>query len=224
MQTLVICPSRGRPGNIAELIECWELTGAVADLLVCVDLDDPFLEEYFALAQGRATVISGLRKSLTGWINFAAVDADYDIIGMIGDDVRPRTYGWDVKVSDAMRRYGIVYGNDLHQRHKLPTHPFLDAELVRRLGWMAPPSIVHLYIDNYWKALGDRLGTLTYIPGVILEHMHPHAGKADMDDGYREVNSRAAYRRDKAAFEAYMTDEFEHDVERLAWTSSSPTC
>jgi hypothetical protein len=226
MNMLVICPSRGRPGNIAALLACWTETTGAADLIVCVDDDDPSVAEYrHQFPASGEGVLVGPRRSLCGWINHVSVALCdvYDIIGMIGDDVRPRTYGWDAKVEQAMRRYGIVYGNDLHQRHALPTHPFLDAELIRRLGWMAPPTIEHLYIDNYWKMLGERLGTLTYLPDVILEHMHPHTGKADMDDGYRRVNSRAAYHRDRAAYQDYLVNDFEADIGRLAWTSSSPT-
>ncbi len=215
---LVICPSRGRPQNIVALLDCWTDTQAEADLLVCVDNDDPLLEQYETVMAGRLGLLIGHRSSLTGWINLAAeTECDrHDIIGVIGDDVRPRTAHWDSEIVGAMRPFGVVYGNDLHQCEKLPTHPFLDAEIVRRLGFVAPWPIHHLYIDNYWKALGEHLGTLTYCPDVILEHMHPHAGKAEMDDGYRAVNSRGAYQRDRRAFEQYMAHQFAADMVKLA--------
>jgi hypothetical protein len=214
---LVICPSRGRPQNIADLLDCWAVTEATADLIVCVDVDDPTLEQYDEVMSGQIGLIVGQRQSLTGWINTVA-EAEchrHNIIGMIGDDVRPRTKHWDAEIAGAMKRFGVVYGNDLHQSQRQPTHPFLDAELIRRLGFMAPWSIEHLYIDDFWRELGAHLGTLTYLPDVILEHMHPHAGKAEMDDGYRTVNSSDAYRRNGKAFRQYMARHFQRDMVKL---------
>ncbi len=211
---LVICPSRGRPQNIEALLECWATTDAKADLVVCVDNDDPLLDDYQQVPTVQLVV--GPRKSLGGWINTIAVGANADIIGVIGDDVRPRTWMWDAEIQTVMTPLGIVYGNDLHQSEALPTHPFVDAEIVRRLGYLAPPGIEHLYLDNFWKALGEGLGTLTYCADVILEHMHPHAGKAEMDDGYKIVNSRAAYKAGRRAFESYMLHRFDADLARCA--------
>lgn len=92
----------------------------------------------------------------------------------------------------------------------------MDSEIVRRLGYMVPPTIQHLYIDNYFKTLGEWLGTLAYLPNVIIEHMHPHAGKADMDDGYRQVNSREAYRSGRDAYNAYVKRRLTDDLVKLS--------
>jgi hypothetical protein len=209
---LVICPSRGRPGNIDALLECWKLTEADAELVVCVDDDDPTAGDY------PADVTIGPRTTLGGWTNRVAVARchDHDIIGVIGDDVRPRSLHWDAELAAAMVPFGVVYGNDLHQSERMPTHPFLDAEIVRRLGYMAAPGIDHLYLDDAWKAIGEHLGTLTYCPNVILEHVHPHAGKAPMDEGYRQVNARHAYKEGKRQLARYLSGQFESDMALLA--------
>lgn len=220
----MICPSRARPANIAALIAAWEATGAVATLCVCVDTDDPQLAEYMELLDplpaSNVMVLGGAWRSLCDWVNTVSVQwrgaYTFDVIGQIGDDHHPRTVGWDGAVLEAMQPLGVVYGNDLHQGAKLPTAAFLDAEIVRRLGYMVPPTIQHLYMDSFFKTLGERLGTLAYLPDVIIEHMHPHAGKGEMDDGYRTVNSRAAYREGLAAYNAYTRDDLEADLVKLA--------
>lgn len=224
METLVICPSRARPHNVAALLDCWEATGAEATLCVCVDTDDPQLAEYMAMLDPLPTsnvmVLGGAWRSLCDWVNTVAVQWrgawTFDVIGQIGDDHHPRTVGWDGAVLEAMQPMGVVYGNDLHQGAKLPTAAFVDAEIVRRLGYMVPPAIQHLYMDSWFKTLGERLGTLAYLPDVIIEHMHPHAGKADMDDGYRQVNSRPAYRAGRAAYDTYVADGLADDLVKLA--------
>ena len=213
----MICPSRGRPNNIAGLIDAWTDTGTKSTLLVCVDDNDPTLPQYRDAVGNTAELIVGPRRRLVSWLNHIAVQfADqFDAIGLLGDDVRPRTQLWDSELLGSLPAVGIVYGNDLHQQAALPTHPVLDAEIVRRLGYLAPPELTHLYPDNVWKAWGETLGRLVYRGDVVLEHMHPHAGKAEMDDLYREVNSRAAYHTDRTAFETYMRTRFDADVELL---------
>jgi len=119
-------------------------------------------------------------------------------------------------VALAMQPLGVVYCNDLHQGEKLPTAAFVDAEIVRRLGYVVPPTIQHLYMDNYFRSLGEGLGTLTYLPDVVIEHMHPHAGKAEMDDGYRQVNSTDAYREGLKAYRSYCRHRLPEDLARLS--------
>ncbi len=218
---LVICPSRGRPRNIAALLDCWDATQTFATLAVCLDEDDPCKRDYVTMLDAypsdKVITIGGKWRSLCDWVNFVAVKAvdRFNIIGQTDDDRFPRTPGWDVAVADAMKPLGVVYCNDLHQGDAVAGGAFLDAEIIRRLGYMVPPTIQHLYMDNYFKSLGEALGTLTYLPDVVIEHMHPHAGKAEMDDGYRQVNSPDAYRDGKRAFQAYINHRLEADLVKL---------
>lgn len=216
---LVICPSRARVPNIVNLVDAWQATTAGAELVVCLDEDDPELGDYLAVLHDAPTVRREVWawRSLCDWVNLMCrMYADeYDIFGQIGDDHHPRTVGWDSAVREAMQPNGVVYCNDLHQGERLPTAAFVDAEIPRRLGYMVPPTIRHLYMDNYFRSLGEALGTLRYLPDVIIEHMHPHAHKAQMDDGYRQVNNRTAYREGKLAFERYVAHQLAEDVDTL---------
>ena len=54
---------------------------------------------------------------------------------------------------------------------------------------MVPPGMIHLYFDNFWLDFGRAMGKITYLPDVIIEHMHPAVGKAVLDAGYQEVNA-----------------------------------
>jgi hypothetical protein len=55
---------------------------------------------------------------------------------------------------------------------------------------------------------------LTYLDDVIIEHMHPFAGKAEFDEGYTRVNAREMYAHDKRVFDNYMRFDFRADLER----------
>lgn len=218
----VIVPSRGRPQNVARLLKaCYDTAITHARIFVEFDADDPLAAAYDdldILPWADFTVNeSGLR--LVGILNETALACatHYDAVGFVGDDVVPRTAGWDAAVLGALTDLGsgIVYCNDLLQGEKLPTAVFMTSDIVRTLGWMAPPTLEHLYVDNAWKLLGEGMGRLRYLPHVVLEHMHPAAGKAAIDDTYRGSNSSDQDQRDHAAFDAWVRDGLPGDLAKL---------
>jgi hypothetical protein len=127
-------------------------------------------------------------------------------VGFMGDDHRVRTRGWDAALAEAAGWWGVAYGDDLLQGEELPTAVLMAADIVRITGHMAPGVLRHLYVDDYWKALGQQLGALAYVPGVVIEHLHPSAGKAELDDSYLETNHPDRYAADRAAWDSYRAD------------------
>lgn len=219
--SLYIVPTRGRPHNAYELLRSWEDTGTEADLLLAVDDDDLELEGYeevfrSAVAAGMTGVrlIPGPRMRLGPTLNHyveppRTTVQDYKVIGFMGDDHRPRTPGWDKRIEEAMSAMGgtgLVYGNDLLQKEALPTAVAISSDIIASLGYMVPPGAIHLYLDNFWLYLGQELGRLTYLPDVVIEHMHPVAGKAQMDERYAEVNAGEVYEADREVFTAWKRD------------------
>jgi hypothetical protein len=211
---VVIVPSRGRPGSVDQLVAAFEETCAAATrLLFALDLDDPTRPEYedaivaakpervrLEYAAFYTTSMVGALNAAVEFIKFREPKA----IGFMGDDHRPRTKGWDAAYLEALAaRPGLVYGNDLVQGESLPTQVAMSADLVRALGHMAPPTLTHLYVDNYWLALGQAADCITYLPDVVVEHLHPSAGTAPVDDGYLRVNSMAMFSRDETAMTKY---------------------
>lgn len=219
---IVIVPSRGRPQNVARLIEAWKLTTAtlLASLVVAVDADDPLRPEYERIEMPVfGELVVGPRQRLGGTLNeiARAYTGKCTAIGFMGDDHVPRTTGWELAILGSLQELGagIVYGNDLLQGEKLPTAAFVTSDIIRTLGWMVPPGLVHLYIDDAWRELGHAMSRLRYMPDVVIEHLHPAASKAAWDDRYAEVNSGAQAAADKAAFDAWTVDRLPKDVAKL---------
>ncbi len=216
----VIVPSRGRPNNIRRLAEAFARTESDSHprLIVCIDEDDP--ERYGYVSQADQLVIRG-RMRLVPWINHQSAEILVEedppsIIGFMGDDHLPRTPGWPEKIEAAMEAMGgtgIVYGNDLLQREKLPTAAFLSADIIRCLGYMAPPALVHMYVDNFWLDLGRAIKRIRYLPQVVIEHLHPFAGKAEMDASY--ATTTPLMEQDRIAYEGYKRERFDQDVAKL---------
>lgn len=101
---------------------------------------------------------------------------------------------------------GIAYGNDLLQGERLPTAWVVSADLVRAVGWMMLPTCEHMYVDTAVLELGRAAGCIAYRSDVVVEHLHPAAGKAAWDDSYRASNTSTRYEADRAAFEAWKRD------------------
>ena len=219
-EMLVIVPSRSRPHNIARLVSAWRDTQANADLLVLVDDDDPTLPDYEALVVDWTPghrIVAGPRQRIGPLVNEWAMRLvdDYDVIGFMGDDHAPRTPGWDATIAEHSTPWSVVYGNDLFQGENIPTAVFMGTGLIRELGYFNPPGCEHLYLDNAWKLYGQYLGTLVYLPDVVIEHVHYLRGLAPEDDLYREVNAPSMYAHDQRAFGEWANHQAAVDLDRV---------
>lgn len=204
-----------------DLIEAWDQTRTVAKLHVGVDENDETRGAYRAILKDAPPWVRWSLVPTTGMGRVLNYLAEMDswmepVVGFMGDDHRPRTQGWDELIIQSWLNGGrVIYGNDLIQGPNLPTAVALDARIIQRLGYMAPPELQHMYFDNFWRTLGQRLNALRYLPDVVIEHMHPIAGKAEWDEGYVRVNAGEMYHRDGEAYGRYVNDQFENDVKRI---------
>lgn len=219
---LYICPSRGRPANVARLVQAWGETRTYADLMIALDEDDAELQGYlnvlltYAEEYPQASWLEWHvrpRMRLGGTLNYWATDkgclSHYSIIGFLGDDHVPRTHGFDARIKsamDSMGGTGVVYGNDLLQGQNLPTAVAISSNVIQALGYMVPPGMTHLFLDNAWGEMGRSMERYTYLSDVIIEHIHPANGKAEWDPGYVEVNSGEMWNADETAYKAWMED------------------
>lgn len=211
---LVMVTSRGRPQALADLHAAVRETSD-ADLVAVVDDDDPDLAGYLDLPG--ITFEVGLRLGHAQSMNACAARhaSRYRIIGQLGDDHRPRTPGWDARIAEVLATTGLAYGDDLYQGEALPTAVWMTTDIIRALGQFCPPTLWHLYVDNYWLELGRRAGCLHYLPELIFEHLHPAAGKADDDETYRESNSAWAETHDAARWAEYEAGQLNRDVAKV---------
>jgi hypothetical protein len=213
MSLVIVVPTRGRPDSVTDLVSTFVDTRQVGDtrIVLAVDATDTDLKRYrTAVTKTRrkdaVNVLSVTGGTMVAALNEAALtvisNPEVEAVGFFGDDHRPRTFGWDASYLTALRELGagIVYGNDLLQYGFVPTQCAMSADIVRELGWMAHPSLRHMYVDTLWRDMGDAAGRLRYLPDVIVEHMHPLNGKSEEDEGYIRVNAKEVYAADEKTF------------------------
>ena len=227
MSVVVVVPSRGRPERAWEAVHAIRQTARLVStsVLLAVDEDDPQLSAYHDLrwddgyrAEASLVVLdraaTGNLTLATNAVSMRVVADDPDaIVGNLGDDHRPRTEGWDARITEALASPGIAYGDDLIQGPNVPTAPFISGVIIRALGWYALPSCEHMYIDDAWKALGNALGFLRYLDDVIIEHEHPASGKVGWDEGY--YRAAALMDRDRDAYHRWRNTTFYDDVHNI---------
>lgn len=212
---VVVTPSRGRPQNVARLVEAMGKTRrAATQLVIGLDSDDPTILDY--PSGPRYLIQDGMQRHVVQWINYLAMAAQgASAIGHFGDDCLPLTDGWDVAVLEALEKTPFAFGNDLSIERppgSLCTHLFMRGETHRQLGYFGPPSIQHMWVDLAWMCWGEIAG-MTYLHDVIIEHLHFLEGKAGYDMSYQL--SRKLVDRDLAALWAYVRDDLNADIQKL---------
>lgn len=195
MTISIIVPSRGRPGNMARLVETGRATAVrEPEFVFYLDEDDPASwEAAESLAVG---CLIGPRIVLSEMWNEAAKQATGDILMHCGDDIAFRTDAWDTAVEAAFEqwpdRIGLVYGRDGVHDERLSTHAFLSREWVETLGRLVPPYFSSDMNDLWnWEVAG-AVGRRQYLPQVYTEHMHPAVGKGELDATHQERMARGA--------------------------------
>lgn len=227
----IVIPTLNRIENCRKLIEQWsKTTVGLSTLYFCIDNTDPALDEYRRMEHDCAIhssfvgrnvrFVVGEPARLCAWTNRMAValTGEHRLIGSIGDDHRPMSIEWEVHLLDALDEMGgtgFLYGNDTVHGERLPTACFVSADIIRVLGWMAPPALIHLFIDNVWRDLGEASGCVKYLPGVVIEHFHPIKGAAEWDQTYQEGNSSEVWTADAAAYSTWKRDEMAAAVAKI---------
>lgn len=224
---LLIVPTRSAGGvrlqTLETLIESWhQTTDGYSDMLINFDVDEaalyiPIVEKW---GSGKITfLMSGKRVSyaekLNGIIEAPLLLDQYDIIGHPSDDHVFMTRGWEEPIIKWVSYMGVGYGDDLLQGENLPTCPFISSSILKGLGFMCPPGMKHMFVDNFWKDLGLRLGCLKYFPEIIIEHRHWSNKKTTIDDQYLQVYNEYT-EVDRKRFDEYrLSDEMELDVNKV---------
>ena len=218
-RSVVIVPSRGRKDRFDLCMDNLIAKTSVSDIIVAIDEDEHHGYKRYSEAEyiiGPKPIKLGVNEKLNRVANF--VKDKYDYILWIADDTVVQTDKWDELLIYAIKdiRNGISYPNDLLRRDALPSNgTCFDSNIVRALGYLAPPTLLHLYIDNFWKKLGETLKTLRYCPNVIVDHQHYTNGKAEKDLIYQEVNAQWMYEHDKSQLALYYANEFSQDLTKL---------
>ena len=212
---LIMCPSRSSDGNripnLVELHKSWKrTTTGNSDFLLGIDEND---KHHYPDLADVIVDINTEQLNVVKKINYLSNKycQNYEYVYFIGDDCLFETENWEeIYLNSALNKeYVLFYPNDKIQNGKLPTHPFISTNIIQKIGFMGPECLQHMYVDNFWKSVGDYLGCLKYFPDVIIDHRHPARGFKG-DDLYKKNDSH--FLQDQKNFHLYMKNNFVDDM------------
>lgn len=200
----ILVPSRGRPSNVARLIEaCARTCRADTTLHFGFDGDDDALPANLAAIDWNSTSVVRPRMGLGHWTNtLSAMNEDATWQASIGDDMVPVTDGWDERLCEAAGPSGMAYPNDL-RRTDIPEAIVISTGLVRVLGWFCEPSLSHWFVDAVWRDIGHAAGCLAYLPDVVVEHRHPNVPGSGASGDATYSDAATGFSRDMAAYQKW---------------------
>lgn len=194
------CPTRGRPTQFAAMVASAHWTASYdlrVEVVAYLDDDDLTASAYRSHSHPLPTrFVVGERCTLSDAWNRAAEQASGDVLMLAADDLRFRTKEWDVIVEGALRGVyedgiGVAYGRDGHADKRMATHPFVTRRWTEVVGRFTAPYFVADYVDLWFHDVAERVDRLLYLPGLLVEHMHPAFGKGEWDLNHEERLARA---------------------------------
>ena len=169
MRVGVLIPSRDRPQLLREAIASVQETSSHADALVYIDEDQR--ELYGLVENSNVHVLHGPRVGPVASAN-ALVKAfpGYDAYGLITDDSRITTPGWDGWLMDALdvfpKRLAVISPHHSHGNYV--DMPFVSRAWVEYVGWYACPMAYH-YV---WPIITGLIGEMTAIVHAPKQSFH----------------------------------------------------
>ena len=200
---LTICPTRGRPKALREMLDSFLQTRSSEDtqMMLYINEDDPCLKEYDSyLDKYPIMAIYGPRRYLAEAYNtIFKSQQEFAYYAPVNDDHVFITPQWDKKLIEIIENKGQGWGLAAAEDHltnwaqwQHPSGCVLSGNIPRTLGYFVWPKIQHIGIDIYFRQLMQGLGgRLFHTTDVVIEHRHWINGKRLLDENYKFVYSHA---------------------------------
>lgn len=135
-----------------------------------------------------------------------------DWYGIIDDDMIVRSESFQEPLVAAAGFWGLSHSNDGSGRQRMHGAVVYGGDLVRTVGWWAPPGLQHAYFDDAWEKIGAGLNNRVRLADVMVEHMHWAYGKADVDEAY---NSKPDIHADYRVWQQIEHSEVENAIRKV---------
>lgn len=209
-----ILPTYGRPGRCQDALDSIIAAGVSTSGVVWVDGDQDPAYRSLRLPQGWQLIAPADNLGVCGVLNWAlARFAGEPWYGFISDDSIVQTPGWDMALVKAAGAAGFANSADGWQaQRRMHGAVVFGGDLLRALGWWAPPGLIHSFVDDAWEKIARALDNWRHVPQVMVEHRHARNAKAPNDASYRKAYS--TFEDDRAAFRRLMVDEIPAAIAR----------
>ncbi len=134
--------------------------------------------------------------------------------GIIGDDELVESEGWDKKLIAAAGDWCIANSNDRWQaERRIHGYTAFGGELIRTVGYIAPPDMWHWYIDTVWEDISEPLMLRRFCRDVLTEQLHYLTGKSERDATYESGEKHS--KRDAEIYAEWKATEYDKIIKRI---------
>ena len=215
---IVMLGSRGRPALAEKCLESFKRTSHISDLLLIIDEDE---KDLYPTIEGVKTVVMPASYGTTwcaktNYFVEQKLYQGYDTFTWVDDDCVCETDAWDLLLYLPLKvkGYGVSWPNDGIQQGNLPTKGMATTNLLDIFGFFSIPGTIHLFVDNFWKRIGEELESAHYAPNVLMMHNHWVNKRAEVDKTYHLSMARETWDHDERLFTDYLTGDFHDDIDR----------
>lgn len=187
-----LLPSLRRPASLARFFAAYRTTGGSTPGVVIVDVED-YRDNRAAYDDVERSIPAGWHVHVTkGVTQGDKVREIWDQVmscswlGLIGDDCVPETVGWDRRLVAGLDRNLIVSCDDAWQAPRRVANCWVvSGDLVRSVGYLFPPGLHHLFVDDVWETIGREGACWHCDMSVRVAHRSVLRGDGPIDDTHR---------------------------------------
>lgn len=187
-----LLPTRGRVHtNLRRCLKAIQATNTSTRIYVVVDEDEfaAHSDEYEALGCDLFVVPGGSSGKAFEEARILLTTSDTQWVGFLSDDLIPETEGWDLALLEHLSGANVVSSNDgAHAPKRMNGAVVWSADLLKAVGYVYPPGLAHMYVDDVWEDLGRTVGIWHCDMGVMVRHAHASWG-GQKDDIAVRANS-----------------------------------
>jgi hypothetical protein len=197
VSVVIVVPVLRRPHRVAPLLQSIEAGTPEPHRVVFVASPDDHAEQSAITAAGASMLVLDEPPRCGDYarkINHAYRSTDEAMLFLGADDLHFHR-GWLPAATARIRDgAGVVGTNDLgnsrvlrgeHATHSLVTRAYADAfGTIDETGKLLHEGYEHEYVDDELVGTAKRRGAWAFAPDSVVEHLHPHWGKAPTDALY----------------------------------------
>lgn len=217
---MILLPTLNRIELLKQFLRNYEFTGATVPIKILVDSEDLKKNDYSFLSEDRlvdtGTAVS-MGDKVRYYFNHNPI-SHLKWIGLLNDDHVCITPEWDKKVEALLDGTNMVSTNDGYWNfgHNVVGLTAWSTPLLEAAGFpIFPNGIDHWFIDNIWKAIGDKTGCWLETMKVNIEHRHVFRGMMPIDETARLSQNQEKANAASIQFQKFMDTEFEGVCERI---------
>lgn len=199
---VVIVPVLRRPHRVTPLLESLSVATPEPHRLLFVASPDDVAEHQAVIAAGAELLVLDRPPGPGDYarkVNAAVAATTEPLLFLGADDLAFHSHWLERAVARVEGRVGVVGTNDLgnprvlrgeHATHCLVTRRYVQRGSIDDHGRLLHEGYEHEYVDDELVGTAKHRRCWAFAADSIVEHLHPHWGKAPMDDLYAAQRER----------------------------------